>query len=364
LANDTGENSVNYFVKEYQNGEAKTAGVKARDDIEELLVRKGFSPVEVKYNNRARINSKGLAKLMGHLTVCQVWKDGMKNMKQGDVVFVQFPVAAHSVLLSREFRRLKKRGIQIILLIHDLDMLRQAKSKHSSFANKIRINLEERELLKYSDKIIVHNEKMKDYMLEFGFKKEQLFVLKIFDYLIPGFSQEKTKPNTKDAPVIIAGTLKPHKAKYAYDLPDNCRFNLFGIGYEGEQKENVSYFGSFLPDELPFVLEGSVGLVWDGESGETCTGSHGEYLRVNNPHKTSLYLAAGIPVVIWKEAALADFVTENKCGITVSSLKEISGVLKDLTEEQYQDLLRNTMVVSEKLRTGYYFNTVLDSVCS
>ena len=40
-----------------------------------------------------------------------------------------------------------------------------------------------------------------------------------------------------------------------------------------------TYFGSFLPDELPVALEGGFGLVWDGDSAETCSGVFGEYLR-------------------------------------------------------------------------------------
>ncbi|NRO11242.1 Beta-1,6-galactofuranosyltransferase WbbI [Lactobacillus helveticus] len=48
----------------------------------------------------------------------------------------------------------------------------------------------------------------------------------------------------------------------------------------------------------------------------------GNYLRYNDPHKLSLYLASGIPVIIWKKAAEAKFVEENKVGITVDSLED------------------------------------------
>ena len=58
-------------------------------------------------------------------------------------------------------------------------------------------------------------------------------------------------------------------------------------------------------------MEGSFGLVWDGISVETCAGVYGEYLKVNNPHKTSLYLASGIPVIIWKEAAWLSLLNAN-----------------------------------------------------
>ena len=59
-------------------------------------------------------------------------------------------------------------------------------------------------------------------------------------------------------------------------------------------------------------MDQNFGLVWDGTSLDGCNGRYGEYLKFNNPHKTSLYLSCGIPVIIWKEAALADFVEEHK----------------------------------------------------
>ena len=73
----------------------------------------------------------------------------------------------------------------------------------------------------------------------------------------------------------------------------------------------------------------------------TCTGVYGEYLRINNPHKTSLYLASEIPVIIWKEAALAKFIVDNKCGIAVDSLEDIKQALQDLSEEEYNEMKNN-----------------------
>ena len=35
-------------------------------------------------------------------------------------------------------------------------------------------------------------------------------------------------------------------------------------GYEGKEKQNIKYYGAFMPDELPFAMKGSFGLVWDG----------------------------------------------------------------------------------------------------
>ena len=144
------------------------------------------------------------------------------------------------------------------------------------------------------------------------------------------------------------------KAAYAYDLPDETQFVLYGPNYTGKKDGNITYKGSFPPDDLPFVLEGGFGLVWDGISSETCAGVWGEYLKYNNPHKTSLYLASGLPLVIWEKAALADFVVKNGCGITVASLFDIPEAINKVTKDEYEAMLRNTKEVSEKLDSGYF----------
>ena len=211
--------------------------------------------------------------------------------------------------------------------------------------------------LHVADKLVVHNEKMKETLNDMGVAPDKMVSLEIFDYLISDFDKKNVDRKGgigKDRPIIIAGTLRPHKAQYAYHLPEGVHFNLYGVDYEGIQNDNIKYFGSFPPDELPFVMDGSFGLVWDGESAETCKGVYGEYLKINNPHKTSLYLASGIPVVIWKEAAIADFITENGVGITVDSLYEIEERLSQITADQYNKMVENVLRISEQLRNGVY----------
>lgn len=115
----------------------------------------------------------------------------------------------------------------------------------------------------------------------------------------------------------------------------------------------------FKPEELPYVLSGSFGLVWDGTSANTCSGVYGEYLQINNPHKASLYIASGIPVIIWSHAALADFVKENDCGIVVDSLSDIKGKLMNMSESEYQRLRMDTAVTADRLRSGYYMKNAV-----
>lgn len=55
---------------------------------------------------------------------------------------------------------------------------------------------------------------------------------------------------------------------------------------------------SLAAEELPGALVQSFGLVWDGNSMDTCTGNYGSYLRINDPHKVSLYLSSGLPIIV------------------------------------------------------------------
>ena len=85
----------------------------------------------------------------------------------------------------------------------------------------------------------------------------------------------------------------------------------------------------------------------------------GEYLKYNNPHKLSLYLASGIPVIIWEKAAEADFVRKNHLGICVASLFELSEVLKKIDKETYVQMANNVSEFSKKITNGYYTYSAL-----
>ena len=106
-------------------------------------------------------------------------------------------------------------------------------------------------------------------------------------------------------------------------------------------------------------LQGKYGLVWDGDTIETCSGGKGEYLRINNPHKLSLYLAIGLPVIIWDEAAEADFVLKEHVGITVKSLYELSDKLSKVSDSDYENMKHNAQIVGARLRNGEYMTKAI-----
>ena len=78
----------------------------------------------------------------------------------------------------------------------------------------------------------------------------------------------------------------------------------------------------------------------------------GEYLRYNASHKLSLYLASGMPVIVWQESGVAAFVNKNHLGLTVNSLEELPERIGKLTENEKALISEGVGIMSEKIRHG------------
>lgn len=346
---------MKYYLKEefLHDNNVKNAGNKARNDVEEIVKREGYQALVLSVDNWYEMSTLK-AQLHKSKAIGQV----LNQLKQGDELLIQFPMLHHSFFTTSLVKKARKRGVKIYFIIHDLDALRFMNGQVVSLKHRIRMKIQESGLLGVADGIIAHNPIMKSVLVDKGIAENKIVSLGIFDYLIPNF-QEKSGL-TKDQPIIVAGNLAKEKAGYLYALPEEPAYNLYGVGFdESRALANETYFGSFLPDELPAALEGGFGLVWDGDSAETCSGVFGEYLRYNNSHKASLYLASGFPLVVWKQSALSHFVLENGCGIAVSSLTELAEKIRNLSDEDFQKLVSCSQKIGENIRAGYYLKSAL-----
>ena len=349
---------MKYFLKEefLKDSGARNAGNKARNDVEEIVKREGYQPLLLTVDDWYQM---GTFKAQQHKA--KALAQAFSQLKSGDQLLIQFPMLHHSFFTTRLVRKIQRRGVQVYFIIHDLEALRYANLDTVPLKHKIRVHLQESSLLKVADGVIAHNPIMKSVLVDKGIVADKIVSLSIFDYLIPNF-QEKIGLS-KNQPIIVAGNLAQEKAGYLYALPEEPAYNLYGVGFdESRALANETYFGSFLPDELPAALEGGFGLVWDGDSAETCSGVFGEYLRYNNSHKASLYLAAGFPLVVWKQSALSHFVLENGCGIAVESLHDLSQAIEQLDDKDYQDLVEKTKYIGKKIRDGFFLTNALNKL--
>lgn len=338
-----------YFI-EFRKDAEHTAGPKAPNDIYDISRKLGYKNIDLVLKDA---NSKFKRKF----DISKLWINLFFKIKKNDVVIFQHPT--YGIKEAVRFIPLLKKTKQIkfISVIHDLELLRGGVS---TYDNKIAV-LSDKVLLPMFDKIICHNESMKKYLIDEGICESKLVTLDIFDYL----TNSSEMPESKGMGLTIAGNLNKDKSGYLYKLIEknpNYTLNLYGPNFDENivLGENINYLGSFSPDELLNKLQGQFGLVWDGDSIETCSGNTGNYLRYNNPHKTSLYLAAGIPVLIWKEAAIAKFVEENNVGILIDNLEEIEEVLNNIPQEKLEEIQKNAKEVGSKLRDGYYFKTAIE----
>ena len=346
---------MKYYLKEefLHEKNLKNAGSKARNDVEQIVKKEGYQDLVLSVDNWYEMGI-----LKAQLCKSKVFGEVLDQLKQGDELLIQLPIINHSFFTTHHVKKAQKKGVKVHFIIHDLDALRFMNGQAVPLKHRIRMKIQESGLLGAADGIIAHNPVMKSVLVDKGIAEDKIISLGIFDYLIPDF-QEKSG-QTKDQPMIVAGNLAQEKAGYLYALPAEPAYNLYGVGFdESRALENETYFGSFLPDELPAALEGGFGLVWDGDSAETCSGVFGEYLRYNNSHKASLYLASGFPLVVWKQSALSHFVLEKGCGIAVESLHDLKETIDNLSDADYQDLVDNAKRVGQEIRDGHYLKTAL-----
>lgn len=339
-----------YFIELRKNDE-HTAGPKAPNDIYDISKKLGFKSLKL------MIEDGEASKIKKKIEVGKLWLSLLFKLKKDDVIIFQHPMYGikEAIKLIPIFKKIKK--TKFITVIHDLELLRGGTS---TYDEEVAI-LSDKVLLPMFDKIICHNESMKKYLINEGVCESKLVTLSIFDYL----TNYSEIPESKGIGLTIAGNLNKDKSGYLYKLIEkNPKYtiNLYGPNFDEniDLGENINYLGSFSPDELPNKLQGQFGLVWDGDSIETCSGNTGNYLRYNNPHKTSLYLAVGIPVLIWKEAAIAKFVEENNVGILIDNLGKIEEVLSNTPQEKLDEIQKNAKEVGLKLRDGYYFKRAIE----
>lgn len=362
---------MKYFVTEVleedmKKGWYRNAGSKAREDVRNIFLSEFMKEISIVTKETERVNYSLIGRMKLHWSVMKKWEKALAQLGKNDLLYIQYPIVEHTIFEKKICKLLLKRGAKVVLFIHDLEILRESK-KNRKIATKIRLHLEELSMLKSCSYVIAHNEKMKNVLIKWGIAKEKIISLEIFDYLTDFMNKENTidYKNTSGEAIVIAGNLEREKAGYVYKLPATITdWNLYGINYSGKESDKIHYKGSYSPEELPKKLEGKFGLVWDGNSIDTCDGVYGKYLKINNPHKTSLYLAAGLPVIIWKDSALADFVKKNKCGILINNLKEIDHIMKNLLESEYEVMINNARRISMDLRSGFYTKKVIYHIVS
>lgn len=339
---------LKYYISEKSKNIEFTAANKARDDIDSIFKDLKYIELDTYMNI---VNSKNSSiKLISEIIRLAI------KLKRNSYIYIQYPYYKNNRKMYTLLNIIKKiKNIKIVALIHDIDSMR--------FQGVINKKNEEIQRLNSFDYIISHNKSMTDWLIKNGVNKK-IYNLNVFDYLLE--NKNIGNGNERKTDIIFAGNLDENKSGFLYKLikqNNNFSMNLYGPNFTTRiSNSDIKYMGQFLPEELIDNLEGKYGLIWDGNSICECSGISGEYTKYNNPHKLSMYLAAGLPIICWSEMAISDFVNNNNIGICIDNLNDISKVISQIDSEKYNSMVGNVLKIRNKIINGEYTRKVLEDI--
>ena len=330
---------VKYYFTDFKIRNNYNAGSKAVIDVNYILEKNGYVPLFLGYGGRKAYLGKIFISLY-----CVIMT--LIKVRTYDTIFLQYPLRINKYIKNIIYKIVKLKKCRLEILIHDLDSYRW------------KDNIEDSILLN-GDVIICHTPKMRDILQNMGIKNSAIKILYLFDYIT---DSTNNYPTSFGNDIIFAGNLG--KSLFISKLThiSEIQFLLYGIPETNyDSHSNLKYLGKFSPNDITDI-KGDWGLVWDGDSIDTCDGLLGKYLAINSSHKLSLYIAAQKPVIIWDESSLKDFVLNNHLGIAVKSLSEIKREIATISDEE-KELMRKALYnFSVYLKQGEMLSSILNSL--
>lgn len=278
-------------------------------------------------------------------------------------IFIQLPSNATVVFLLPQYATMNRwlvamlgwrRSITRVALLGDINGI-----KHNDPA------LLQKELREYRqyDHLIVHNQWMKDWVLQ-QIPGAHCVAINFFDFL--------AQPNEQSAEqghiVAYAGNLQEglflNRAGELQSENPSILFRVYGQPYTDRMaaQSNLEYMGTSEPYALPAKLKASYGLVWYGDSLDEVSGNIGPYLSIISPHKASLYLLCGIPLIVPEHTAIAGLVKQYKLGITISDLHSIQSAIDSVTAQEYATICNNVRAIAASVASGQGFRLALTEI--
>lgn len=327
-----------YFIREYY-GDMLNAGGKAVSDVSQILENIGYTPIKYLWKS-GLFFQRWLYKI-------RFWGRLFQRMQAGDELFIQWPCNVLPIQTVVWIAYVKRGKVSV--LFHDIEKLRWTTPKK----DQVRA---ERFLIKHSDLLVAHTDVMKKFLESEGAEASKITVLSSFDYLTNGPVKIERKKSTS---VTFAGNLSKSAFLDSLDR-SGMQIDVLCYGRKVDREwEGICHYESFFRAEEVSELKGSWGLVWDGDSIESCTGELGNYLRYNSPHKLSLYIVAALPVIVWSGSALASYVKENNLGVVVDSLWDIPETIQSVSSEEYESFLSSLSKEALILSSGGHLQTCI-----
>ena len=337
---------MKYIIEEYVLNEYNACS-KARKDISHFVLQDGYKSLF--RNDKSKIRHSKLSKVILTLKLYTQ----LLRLNQSDIVFVQTSMEVLTpILFIKSLRKFK-----LIYLIHDLFPLR-FNTSISIEQNKSEIEKDIHSLCR-CDYVIAHNPFMIKRLKDFGCTVK-LISLGIFDYETKQSPKKRSLPTTSAPVLVLAGSLSN---PFLLTIDELCHQHQIPFYLYGKTKLEFRYSvykGAVDPDVLPDVIDGNYGLIWNytqQDPSETDC-----YELLNNPHKLSMYIVAGLPVITWRKSAAGKFIDQEGIGITVNRFDEIFDKIKQTTPQQYNEMVDNCLLLRRQFVNGEFIKKALSQI--
>lgn len=313
------------YVWRQDSGSTVHGGTKAAKDVHAILIDCGWQNYDTTCQGSALRRATCFAR--------QILK--LLTMPKTHTFFVQLPQYGFT---KKWIVQILLRRFKSIALLHDIDRLRTVSGGTSE------------KLARVADYLITTG-RLHEY-LPASENPGKTVRLEIWDYLLNPMKEIRVG---RKGQVIFAGSMGPRKSIAIFRAEiRRLPLVLYGtIHNSGQALPGDIYKGPFDSENPQIDIEVAWGLIWEGGRNADNALAGNDYEKINQPHKLSFYLACGIPVIVWNGSFIAQYVSENKCGITVSSLEDIQCAIEKVSETEYAGISRNAKEIGMRLRQGW-----------
>lgn len=329
-----------YFIHGKMS-EVCTAGTKFENDITKILREYGAN--EIQYGlNVGNVFKRILCYFKCFISV-------LIRIKHKDIIFFCLPFRGEYYYVFRLLCKIK--NCKTYGIITDIDALRN---------KNLRLSDEIAKMI-FTDGLIVQNRAQRSVIEKNGYTNK-IVEMGILDFL--GVPQVRKKKLPYELSICYGGNLSVAQSGFIYEMDQNDmtkrKYYIYGVNKQKEfMSDNFVYKGYFDTEKVSYNLKGDFGLVWNGNCIDISKTEKGNYYRYASPHKLSMYLMAGMPVIVWDQSAVAEFVVKNNIGLSIKSLLELDDILTNLKIEEYYAMLDNVQRVQNKIKNGEYLRNCI-----
>lgn len=321
-----------YFIQEHLQEPYLNGGI-GYTDIEKILLQHNYQPLFFP----CHYSFSFIAKLRRLLYLIKI--------------FITLPSDSIVVFLHPQYASLNKALVKLLLRRGSIRLAAIVGDINGIKHNKPALLQQELQQFAKYDYLIVHNAGMQKWM-EQQIAGVKCSAISFFDFL----AQPATRIAEQTNIVVYAGNLE--EALFLENLPQSDRqpvtFEVYGQPFTSgmQRMPNLQYMGVSAPYSLSGRVGAAYGLVWYGPDTHRVSGNIGPYLKLISPHKASLYLLCGIPLLVPVNTALADLVQQHGIGLTISSLDEIGSRIAAINADQFNAMCANVKRTAGAIAAG------------